>query len=310
METKRGNMMHYSKWPKIVKVLFHIIMWIFIILLGAIFAGATNDTTKTIISFIYIGFLGLEIAAIVIDVNERKKKNILRNSNIEKDNKSTQEYSKKSGLLKDYENFFERAPYHRENWLRIFGYKRDFKLDEAFNFQFTSSREIEIDFIDAELHISINGILIGKMNDNDLVGHLNKYWDDKDYDVLAVMQEINYSNRTGKIQINFYHKIQLEDNPKVQIVESRLIKVEENYKEIDKCKPGDFLKVYRKDKTLMTFYVTDQYGNTLGTCKKDVSKLINEYFENGFVIVQMKETIDQASYVDAILKFYFIQKNV
>ena len=284
--------MNYSKWPKKRKTVFHIFMWVLILLLGTMFSGAQNETTENVIGFIYIVVLGLEITAIIIDVRAKKKKKEL----IEK------------SIKKNYTNQYETAPYHFENWLRIFGYKREFNLVDGLDIEVTSNKGLKINFRDNELYICINETLIGKLNDEDLIGHLNNYWEDEGYDVAPVLQEINYSSGKGKIQINFYKQIKLEDNPKVQIVETKLIKIDESQHLIESLKSGTYLKVYRDDEKSSRFYVTNPNGETLGDVKKEVAKLIDEYFDNGYVIAQLKEVIDETDHTDALVKFYFIQK--
>jgi len=76
--------MNYSKWPKKRKTVFHIFMWVLILLLGTMFSGAQNETTENVIGFIYIVVLGLEITAIIIDVRAKKKKKELIEKSIKK----------------------------------------------------------------------------------------------------------------------------------------------------------------------------------------------------------------------------------
>lgn len=303
-------MKHYNNMSKKQKTIFHLVV-LSIMALIFIFVDPTDDTTvSTTASLIFTALLIIEIV-ILVKYNKNKKKTLKM---IGPDNTEKQHLFQKTEstatLKKEYVNFYESAPYHHENWLRIFGYKKTLNLDDSFRLEITTNKGVEIDFKDSELLVQINGQLIGKLNDEDLIGHLNSYWNDEEYDVVLVINGINYITRKGNVQVNFYKKIQFEDNPKVKIVETKLTKVDESQGLIESLDKGSYLKVYQDDEKSSRFYVTNQYGHTLGDVKRDVAKLVEEYFDSGFVIVQLKEVINEVDHTDAIVKFYFIQRNV
>lgn len=287
--------MKYNTWSKKKKTLFHVVMVSLIIILSVIFSAVEDEEVLTVLSLIYMGIFILETVVIVMAIKNKKE---IKNKKAIEDNKPT------------FKSFIESAPYNHENWLRVFGYKREFTVVDDVDVFAIENKGLTINYEASELHVHVNELMIGKLADKDLMDHLNNYWNDDEYDVVPVLQEINYKTRVAKIQINFFKQIKLEDNPKVKVIHSKLVKVDENQHTIESQSAGTYLKVYRDDEKTNTFYVTDKYGETLGEVKKDVAKLVDEYFDNGFVIARLKEVIDEVDHTAALVEFYFIQRNV
>jgi len=287
-------MKYYDNMSKKQKTIFHLIV-LGVMTLIYILVDPNDDTTlTTIASFIFTILFIIEIV-IFVKYNLEKKK-VKKQKYIE-DNKPK------------FIKFYDSVPYNHENWLRVFGYKREFKVSEMANIESINNKGLKLDFKQSELLIYHNDALIGKLTDNDLIGHLNRYWDDETFQVLPVLQEVGFKSRIAKLQVNFFNQITLYDNPKVKVVVTKLIKVDETQNIIESMKNGAYLKIYKDDEINNRIYVTDNVGNTLGDVKKEIAKLVDEYFDSGYVIAKLKEVIDEVDHTDALVEFFFIQKN-
>lgn len=288
-------MKYYSNMRKKQKTIFHSIV-LSVMALIFIFVDPTDETTfSTIASFVFTILLIIEIVIIIRFKREKKK---IKEQKVIDDNKPK------------YVKFYESAPYNHENWLRVFGYKRSFLVLSDVDIKIIDNSNLKIDYKDSELLVYHNDNLIGRLSDADLIGHVRSYWEDNEYEILPLLQEIDFISGTAKLQVNFFKHINLLQNPKIKVVENKLVKVDETQQTIESTKIGTYLKVYRDDEKTSRIYVTDKYGETLGDVKKEVAKLIDEYFDNGYVIARLKDVIDQVDHTDALVEFFLIQKNV
>lgn len=288
-------MKHYNRMTKKQKTVFHLLVIVILFLIAALADPEVDSVFQTLLFVIFMVLLIFEHIVFINYIRQRRK---------------TKKQVELEKSKPQYLKFNQVVPYNHENWLRIFGYKREFKGVIGVNMELINNDSLEIDFNGSELLIYHNQILIGRMTDEDLIDHLKKYWNDDNFEIVPLLYDVSFKSRTARIQINFYKQIQLYDNPKIKVVESKLLNVDESQRYIEQLKNGSYLKVYRDEENANRFFVTNLNEKTLGDVKKEVAKLVDEYFDSGYVIVRLKEVLNEVDHTDALVEFFFIQRGI
>jgi len=301
----------YDQLSKRDKIIFHLSIWIFIIVFSLLFDENSETAGNTIVAFLMTGLFTLEMVFVIryfIKKSKNKKQVHSTEKNYSYENEQHVNRREEKKVF-DFSHYGDPTVANGK-WIRKFRYKRDFKLPDNLNvtnIEYQIHYEIKDDKVFFIANPDKDNEFIFEVTDPEVAASIKEYANVEDIDIHIGFINANIENKFAKIKIAFYRSIDIENSEYVTSIDAKLVNVDkfddETYRQdrINYLKVGDVLYLKEDEEYKTGFGVTDQQGYTVGELAKRTVIKIEEYVDSQVCIAKVKEVMNEENGLSTII---------